>query len=153
VVFELREITQDNLRAVTKVRVADDQRRFVADVVDSLAEAYVAPDVAWPRAVVDGDEVVGFVMGGFDDAPGDWWPDGPLHAVWRLNVAADHQGRGIGRFAVEQLVGEARRRGVERLTVFYVDEDGGPGRFYERLGFVKDGRVLGDEVVAVLALA
>jgi hypothetical protein len=36
--------------------------------------------------------------------------------------------------------------------VFYVDEDGGPGPFYERLGFVEDGRVLGDETVAVLDL-
>jgi diamine N-acetyltransferase len=104
--FELRPITSDNLGAVLKVRVADGQRRFVADVADSLAQAYVAPEVAWPRAVVDGDQVVGFVMGGFDDAPGDWW-DGPLHAVWRLNVDAAHQGRGVGRFAVEQLAAEA----------------------------------------------
>lgn len=150
--FSLREVDADNLKAVTAVQVADDQRRFVADVVQSLAEAYVQPDVAWPRAIVDGDEVVGFVMGGFDPGPLEWWPDGSLNAVWRLNVAAEHQGRGVGRFAVEQLADEARRRGCDRLTVFFLDEEGGPGPFYERLGFVRDGQVLGDETVAHLPL-
>lgn len=67
--FTLHAVDADNLRAVTAVRVADEQRRFVADVVESLAEAYVQPDVAWPRAILDGDAVVGFVMGGFDPGP------------------------------------------------------------------------------------
>lgn len=36
--------------------------------------------------------------------------------------------------------------------MFYLDEAGGPGPFYRRLGFVPDGRVLGDETVAHLPL-
>lgn len=41
------------------------QERFVAPVVLSVAEAYVNP-TSWPRVVLDGDQVVGFIMGNFD---------------------------------------------------------------------------------------
>ncbi len=74
----------------------------MAPVAWSLAEAYVNPEIAWPRLVFDGDELVGFVMGGFD-------PHGPVDAfrcgVWRLNIAAGRQGNGYGRFAVELRLG------------------------------------------------
>lgn len=32
----------------------------------SLAEACVHPEVAWPRLILDGDQMAGFVMGAFD---------------------------------------------------------------------------------------
>ena len=39
--------------------------------------------------------------------------------LWRLNIGAEHQGKGYGRFAVEALCQEAMRRGQHRLTVCY----------------------------------
>jgi diamine N-acetyltransferase len=39
--------------------------------------------------------------------------------LWRLNIGAEHQGKGYGRFAVEALCQEAMRRGQHRLTVSY----------------------------------
>jgi diamine N-acetyltransferase len=39
--------------------------------------------------------------------------------IWRLNVAADAQGRGVGRFAGGAVAEEARRRGNSRLTVLW----------------------------------
>ena len=104
----LVKITPENVNAACDLRVHPNQERLVAPVARSLAEAYAAgPGTAWPRLVLDGDEVVGFVMGGFD-------PDAEIAAfrcgIWRLNVSAEHQGRGYGRFAVEAVVEEARRR-------------------------------------------
>jgi diamine N-acetyltransferase len=117
-------------------------------VVNSIAEAYVTP-TAWPRVILDDDEVVGFIMGNFD-------PDNELEAfragIWRLNVAAAAQGRGVGRFAVDALADEARRRGVTRITVLWERGDGGPEGFYLRLGFVPTGEELFGEVVGALEL-
>lgn len=111
----LTELTVENLSAATKLRLKPGQERFVAPVVESIASAYVNP-TAWPRVVMDGHEIVGFVMANFD-------PDNELEAfragVWRLNVAADAQGRSAGRFAVEAVADEARRRGVQRITVLW----------------------------------
>ena len=71
---------------------------------------------AWPRLILDDDRVVGFVMGNFD-------PENEIGAfragIWRLNIAADQQGQGYGRFAVEAVAAEARRRGHNRITVLW----------------------------------
>jgi diamine N-acetyltransferase len=146
--LRLAELSAGNLPAAVGLTLKPGQERFVAPVVQSVAEAYVNPG-AWPRVVLDGDDVVAFVMGGFD-------PDNEIEAfragVWRLNVAASAQGRGVGRFAVEQLADEARRRGATRLTVLWERGEGGPEGFYLALGFVPTGEVLFGETVGALDL-
>ena len=64
------------------------------------------PDIAWPRLICDGDQLVGFVMAAF--APGHDNPVFHSH-LWRLNIGADCQGKGYGRFAVEEVCHEAMR--------------------------------------------
>ena len=140
--LRLAELTPDNLGAAVGLTLRPGQEKFVAPVVQSIAEAYVTP-TAWPRVVLDGDEVVGFVMANFD-------PDNELAefrcGIWRLNVAGAAQGRGVGRFAVDAVAAEARRRGRSRLTVLWEKGDEGPEGFYLRLGFVPTGELFGEVV-------
>lgn len=147
--LRLETVTPDNVRAACRLRVEPAQEAVVAPVAHSLAEAYAQPTVAWPRLVYDGDQLVGFIMGAFD-------PDGPVDyfrcGIWRLNIAAGHQRRGYGRFAIDRFGAEARRRGQRRITVLWVPHPHGPERFYLRLGFRPTGQVFGDEVVAELFL-
>lgn len=146
----LAGITPENVRAACELRVRPEQERFVASVERSLAEAYAAgPDIAWPRLVLHGDEAVGFVMGGFD--PGAE-TDAFRCGIWRLNVAAGHQGRGYGRFAVRAVAEEARRRRQNRLTVLWLPGEDGPEGFYTGLGFGPTGRVLGEQVLGEMSL-
>jgi diamine N-acetyltransferase len=85
-----------------------DQEDLVAPVAWSLADAYAMPNIAWPRLIYDGDQLAGFIMAAF--APQH--KDALYHSyLWRLNIGAEHQGRGYGRFAVEGLCQEAMRRG------------------------------------------
>jgi diamine N-acetyltransferase len=145
----LAELTPDNVRDACDLRIKPEQERFVASVADSIADAYVHPDTAWPRLILAGDRVVGFVMGGFD-------PDSEIDAfragIWRLAIAAEEQGRGYGRFAVEAVAQEARRRGQDRITVLWIPGEGGPEEFYLRLGFRPTGEELSGEVVGELHL-
>jgi hypothetical protein len=89
----LVELTPDNVAAACRIDVKAEQRKFVAPVVESIAEAYVHYGTAWPRLILDDDRIVGFVMGNFD-------PDSEIEAfragIWRLNIAADQQSRGYG---------------------------------------------------------
>lgn len=148
--LRLVEITQDNFDTAIAVKVREDQNRFVATVERSLAQAYTARDTAWPRLLMDGDRAVGFVMVQFD--PDEKDPDYRA-AIWRLNVAANLQGRGYGRFAVRGALAEARRRGNSRVTVSWVPGEGGPEDFYLALGFRKTGRMDEDgEVIAEIDL-
>jgi diamine N-acetyltransferase len=142
--LRLAELTGDNIDAAIGLELRPGQERFVAPVVRSIAEAYVHP-TAWPRVIVDGDQVVGFVMANFD-------PDNEQQefrcGIWRLNVAGAAQGRGVGRFAVDGVAEEARRRGQTRLTVLWEKGPDGPEGFYLRLGFVPVGELFGEVVGA-----
>ncbi|MFI1481020.1 GNAT family N-acetyltransferase [Streptomyces sp. NPDC020747] len=151
--LRLEKVTPDNVDAACRLAVRSDQERFVAPVVKSLAEAYVQPEVAWPRLVFAGEELVGFVMAFFDvrfDPENS--DDRPRSGLWRLNIADGQQGRGYGRFAVESVREEIRRRGQSRVTVTWAQGERGPERFYVKLGFRRTGEMSGDQVVGELDL-
>nr|WSY53911.1 GNAT family N-acetyltransferase [Streptomyces sp. NBC_00886] len=147
----LEEITRLNIYAAMGIQVRPDQEFAVSPVVKSLAEAYVHPGTAWPRLIVDQDRPVGFLMAFFDI---DWNLDGSLirSGLWRLNIAADAQGRGYGRFAVESVADEIRRRGGKELYVTWHEGPSGPAEFYLRLGFRPNGELSEGETVGVLEL-
>ncbi|SEH00467.1 diamine N-acetyltransferase [Nonomuraea solani] len=123
----------------------------MSPVVKSLAEAYVYPQAAWPRLILDGDLPVGFLMAFLEL---DWNGKGVdfRSGLWRLNVTPDAQGRGVGRFAVESVAAEVRRRGATQMYVTWEPGDGGPEGFYRKLGFQLTGEESGGQTVGVLDL-
>lgn len=135
--LRLEELSASNIVGANTLTLKPGQEQFVAPVSHSIAEAYVNPSTTWPRAVLDGDTVVGFIMGNFD--PDTDQPEF-RSCIWRINVAADAQGRGVGRFAVWALADEARSRGFGTLTVLWEPGEDGPEEFFLHIGF----RIIGD---------
>jgi diamine N-acetyltransferase len=137
--LRLAELSADNIKAAIDLPLRPGQDEFVAPVAVSIAEAYVTP-TAWPRVILDDTELVGFVMA-------NWDPTNEEPAfragIWRLNIHADHQRRGVGRFAVDSVAAEARARGVPAITVLWVPGASGPETFYRRLGFLPTGELFG----------
>lgn len=151
--LRLEKVTPATVDAALDLRVHPHQERNVAPVARSLAEAYAFGEAAWPRLIFDGDEPVGFLMAFLDlqwDEKKD--PDDRRSGLWRLNIAAAGQGKGYGRFAVEAVRDELRRRGTSQLYVTWAPGDDGPGAFYDRLGFRATGETSGDQIVGVLDL-
>ncbi|KQQ25789.1 MULTISPECIES: N-acetyltransferase [unclassified Frondihabitans] len=148
--LRLEELSAKTIVAANTLTLKPGQEQYVAPVSHSIAEAYVNPTSAWPRVVLDGDEVVGFIMGQFD-------PDNDHEelrsCIWRINVSADAQGQGVGRFAVHSLATEARNRGFERLTVIYEPGDDGPESFFTHVGFEVIGETPYGEHLAALTIA
>ncbi|MFF0386176.1 GNAT family N-acetyltransferase [Streptomyces sp. NPDC004286] len=152
--LHLAEVTSANLEAAMAIRVRPDQEYAVKPVAHSLAEAYVRPaGVAWPRLILDGERPVGFLMAFLDI---DWRADGGSlrrSGLWRLNIDAGEQGNGYGRFAVESVAAELRRRGCGELWVTWHPGADGPEEFYRRLGFRTTDETSEGETVGVLDLA
>jgi diamine N-acetyltransferase len=131
--IHLREIDTGNLRAILLLRVSPAQERFVAPNAVSIAQAYFHRDSAWFRGIYDGDTPVGFVM--LDDKP-----EVPSYTLWRFMIDSAHQRKGYGRQAIELIVAHVKTRpGATELLTSCVDAAGGPGPFYEGLGFTYTG--------------
>jgi diamine N-acetyltransferase len=144
---ELRmvELSAATIVAVNNLSLKPGQEQFLAPVSYGIAATVINPQTSWQRVILDGDEVVGFVSANFDgEAPEEHFRS----VLWRINVDADDQGRGVGRFAVESLIDEARTRDVDHVNVIYEAGDGGPETFFHRVGFTPVGETAYGEVIA-----
>jgi diamine N-acetyltransferase len=118
---------------------------MVASNALSIAQAHFS-QYAWFRALYADEMPVGFIML-YDN------PDEPEYFLWRLMIAAPHQGKGYGRQAVEHLIAYVRTRpNAKELLVSCGEGEGSPEEFYRRLGFARNGEMEEDEVVLSLPL-
>jgi GNAT superfamily N-acetyltransferase len=147
--LRLEELSAKTIVAANSLTLRRGQEAFVTPTSYAIADAYINPVTSWPRVVLDGNDVVGFIRGNFD-------PDNAQEefrsCVWRINVAADAQGLGIGRFAVLALADEARSRGFNRLTVIWEPGEEGPEQFFLRVGFTVIGQTQYGENIGALQL-
>jgi GNAT superfamily N-acetyltransferase len=134
--LRLDELNAETISAANSLTLKPGQEDFLQPETYTHTEQQLDPSGSWPRVILDDDRVVGYIMGAFDaDAPEEFL----RAALWRVNVSAEAQGRGVGRFAVASFVDEARKRGFSRATVVWASGDAGPGAFFESVGF----RVIG----------
>ncbi len=147
--LRLEELSARTAAAANGLTLRPGQEQFVIPTSYAIADAYVNPSTSWPRVVLDGDEVVGFIRGNFDpEAEQEEFRS----CVWRIHVSAEAQGRGVGRFAVEALAAEARARGFERLTAIWEPGEEGPEAFFTSVGFRIVGQTQYGENIGALEL-
>ena len=147
--LRLVELSAATIVAVNNMSLKPGQEQFLAPVSYAVAATVMDPQTSWQRVVLDADEVVGFVSANFDgDAPQDHFRS----VLWRINVDADDQGRGVGRFAVEKLIDEARERGFDLVNVIYEAGEEGPEAFFQRVGFTPVGETEYGEVIAEIRI-
>jgi len=141
----LREVTADTVRTICRLDVHEAQRQFVAPNAVSIAQAYFS-EHAWFRAIYAGKTPVGFLM--LEDQP-----EKPEYYLWRFMIDARYQGMGFGRRALELLIEHVRTRpGATELLTSVHQAEGGPQRFYERIGFALTGEYEEGEAVMRLRL-
>lgn len=143
----LRAVDEGNLRQVLRLQVAPHQEKFVASNAVSLAEAYLAREQAWPRAIYADETPVGFLMV-YDD------PRQPTYYLWRFMLDARYQALGFGRQALQLLIAHIRQRpAAQEILLSYAPGEGNPGPFYRQLGFVETGEIHDGEYVMRLELS
>ena len=147
--LRLVELSAATIVAVNNMSLKPGQEQFLAPISYGIAATVINPQTSWQRVVLDANEVVGFVSANFDpEAPQEHFRS----VLWRINVDADDQGRGVGRFAVEKLIDEARTRDMDRVNVIYEAGEGGPELFFQRVGFTPVGETEYGEVIAEIRL-
>lgn len=133
-------IDRHNYLSVLDLNVAEEQRRFVASNMYSLAQAFVQPECV-PLALYAENKPVGFVMYALDEDDHEYW-------IYRLMIDKRYQRLGYGREAMRMLI--ERIQADEEHRVIYISfepENIAAKTLYESLGFVPDGRIEYGEVV------
>lgn len=147
--LRLEELSASTIVAVNNMSLKPGQEEFLSPVSYGVAATVVNPQTSWQRVVLDDDDIVGFISANFDpDFPQEYFQS----VLWRINVDADEQGRGVGRFAVHGMLEEARARGMDHVNVIYEAGEAGPQAFFERVGFTPVGETEYGEVIAEVRL-
>ena len=147
--LRLEELSAKTIVAANGLTLRRGQEQFVVPPTYAIADSFVNPVTSWPRVVLDGDVVVGFIRGNFDP---EATQEEFRSCIWRVTVSGDSQGTGVGKFAVWALAEEARSRGFERITAIWEPGEDGPEQFFLRVGFTISGQTQYGENIGVLGL-
>jgi diamine N-acetyltransferase len=127
--IEFKEISLKNLDEVIGLQVGPDQTNLVADNLYSIAQAGLDP-TGWCRAAYLDGEPVGFFFIKEED-------EGRRIYICRFMVDEKHQGRGLGRRIMMQLLDLLfSSPTVEIVDLAVSREPRGAGRFYKKCGFI-----------------
>ena len=173
--IHLEKVTFDNVDAIVRLRVAKEQRDYVASNDWSLIHAYCSlaeGKPVFPFGIYNGKTLVGFIMFNYDN---DWtgyerdaWLNSdaykfyagkPYYYLWRFMIDKRFQKRGYGREALTQALDFIRTfpcGEAQYCVLSYEPENEVAKRFYSSFGFVELNEPGyyedGDEISAVLEL-
>ena len=173
--IHLEKVTEDNVGGIVRLRVAKEQRNFVASNDWSLIDAYLSlaeGKPVFPFGIYHGKTLVGFIMMDYGD---DWtgyereaWINSEdykffegkkYYYVWRFMIDKKYQGRGYGKEAMKLALDFIRTfpcGKAEYSALSYEPENEVAKKLYASFGFKE---ILGpgyyeegDEITAVLKL-
>lgn len=137
----LTKIDETNWQDAIQLSVEETQENYVASNVYSLTQSQFHR--SWvPLGIYAKQTMVGFLMYGQDDTPGEYW-------IIRLMIDKKYQGRGYGRAAMQQIIEHlARHPETQAILTSYVPGNHIAAQLYAGLGFEKTGQIEeGEEVV------
>ena len=158
--IRFKEITNANIWKVCALEPFEAQKDFVAENIQSLAEAYATRNEgnnALPLAVYDDDALVGFVMIGKGTVGNE--NESKLirenYSLWRLMIDKRYQGHGLGRQTLDAVIAFIRTfpfGEAKKVWLSYEPENARARDIYRKYGFVENGDMCGNEIVAVYEL-
>ena len=131
----LKEITRDNIDEVLALKVDESQKSFVSTNADSLAQAYVYSETAFPFAVYNDAILVGFIMMGYYEVKS-------YYTLWKFMIDSRYQNKGYGRKALELGIKFLQDRfGVSEIYTGVVPGNTVAKKLYESVGFAETGLI------------
>ncbi|MCP4123494.1 MAG: GNAT family N-acetyltransferase [Bacteroidetes bacterium] len=139
--ISLREVNKDNIIKILNLKVYEEQQDQVATNAISIAQGSVHEE-AWYRGIYADDVPVGFVMLSLNTIKKEYW-------IWRYMIDKEHQGKGYGKAALEQVVDFMRTQpDIKEIKLSYVPkEKGASDKFYANCGFIDTGEKEEGEII------
>lgn len=158
--INFKEITNANMWKVCTLEPFEEQKDFVAENIQSLAEAYATRNEggnALPLAVYNDETLVGFIMIGKGTVGNE--KESELikknYSLWRLMIDKKYQGKGFGRQTLDAamaLIHTYPFGKADKVWLSYEPKNVRAREIYRKYGFVENGEMCGDEIIAVYDL-
>ena len=158
--IRFEEITNKNIWKVCMLEPFEEQKDFVAENIQSLAEAYATRNEGnnvMPMAVYSDDDLIGFVMIGKGTVGNENESDliKENYSLWRLMIDKKYQGKGLGKQTIDAVMALIRTfpfGEAKKVWLSYEPENTRARDIYRKYGFVENGEMCGNEIVAVYEL-
>lgn len=158
--IQLKEITNANIWKVCMLEPFEEQKDFVAENIQSLAEAYATRNEgnnALPLAVYSDGALIGFVMIGKGTVGNE--EESNLikenYSIWRLMIDKKYQRKGLGKQTLDaafDLIRTFPFGEAKKVWLSYEPENTRARDIYRKYGFLENGEMCGNEIVAVYTL-
>jgi diamine N-acetyltransferase len=157
--IELRKITFENFSECLDLRVEEDQGRFVASIIYTLAELYVVITnkgsfIPMPYAIYFNDKIVGFIAMSYVISESE--NSRNYYDIYRFMIDKRYQHKGYGRKAIEKSIELLRtlpHGKASEVMILYSPENKIARKLYSSLGFIETGELDEDgEILAKLVL-
>ncbi len=155
-----KEITNANIWKVCLLEPFENQKDFVAENMQSLAEAYATRNEgnnALPLAVYNDSDLIGFIMIGKGTVGNE--NESNLikenYSLWRLMIDKKYQGKGLGKQTIDAAMNLIRTfpfGEAKKVWLSYEKENTRARDIYRKYGFVENGEMCGNEIIAVYEL-
>lgn len=147
--IHFREITPENWRLFSSLKVRQEQGKFVAPNVTIMARAYAFRNQnSHVYAIYYGEIPVGLLM------QRDYKENGKINCVLdQFMIGEQYQGQGYGRAALQEWMSLIETEGRhEAITLCYHEDDEVACKLYKSAGFQHTGEVDEDEISMVYPL-
>ena len=158
--IRFEEITNKNIWKVCALEPFEEQRNFVAENIQSLAEAYATRNEgnnALPLAVYNDDDLIGFIMIGKGTVGNPDESDliKENYSLWRLMIDKKYQKQGLGKQTMDAVIALIRTfpfGEAKKVWLSYEPENTRARDIYLKYGFAETPEMCGNEIIAVYEL-
>jgi diamine N-acetyltransferase len=128
----LTRITKDNWEQCIELTVGEEQKRFVASNLYSIAQVQFLDNFE-AVGIYDDNTMVGFSLFGLDEDDVNYW-------IYRMMVDTKYQGNGYGTAALNEIIRKlSEKPDCDKIMLGYHPENFGAERLYYSAGFEPAG--------------
>jgi GNAT superfamily N-acetyltransferase len=128
----LRPITAENWERAIQLKVSEEQKKFVASNLFSIAQVQFLRDFK-AMGIYAGEKMVGFALYGIDPDDGNYW-------IYRLMIDEKSQGKGYGKAALTEVLKDIESENstsIPFVMIGYEPDNLLAKKLYENAGFVE----------------
>lgn len=128
----LRTINETNWEEAIDLSVNDDQKRYIASNLYSIAEVQFLKNFQ-AKGIYKDNEMIGFTMFGIDPDDNNFW-------IYRLMLDKQFQGQGLSLPAIQLVINEIKQMNTTNIPfimIGYNPENTAAKMAYQKAGFIE----------------